>query len=131
MNQTALKEYQDIGVNSGVMDANPHHLIAMLLSGCADRIASARGAIQRGEITRKGELISSAIAIVDNLRASLDHDKGGEVSDNLAALYDYIERGLVEANLRSDASRLEELGALLGEIKAGWESIPAEARRRV
>lgn len=129
MNQSALNEYNDIGVNSGVTDANPHHLIAMLLTGCADRVASARGAILRGEVGRRGELISSAIAIVDNLRASLDHDKGGEVSGNLAALYDYIERGLVEANLGGDASRLEEIGGLLSEIKAGWDSIPLDTRR--
>ena len=129
MNQSALKEYKDVGVNSGVTDANPHQLIAMLLTGCADRVASARGAILRGEVGRKGELISSAIAIIDSLRASLDRENGGEVASNLGALYDYIEKSLVEANISGDAAQLEEVGTLLAEIKAGWGSIPADQRR--
>ncbi|MDX1732801.1 MAG: flagellar export chaperone FliS [Halioglobus sp.] len=128
MNPSALKQYQDIGVNSGLTDANSHQLIAMLLAGAADRVASARGAIQRGEVAARGELISKAISIIDNLRASLDHERGGEVAGNLAALYDYMEQGLVEANLSGDPARLEEIGALLGEIKAGWDAIPADKR---
>lgn len=129
MNQAALKEYQAIGVQSGVTDANPHRLIGMLLAGALDRVASAKGAIARGEIPRKGELLSAVIAIVDSLRASLDHERGGEISGNLAALYDYIEQLLVQANLDSDVTQLDEVSFLLTEIKQGWESIPVDARQ--
>lgn len=128
MNQTALQQYQAIGVQSGVTDASPHQLISMLISGAADRIAAARGAMERGETARKGELISKAISIVDGLRASLDRDNGGEIAANLGALYDYIEQGLVEANLRSDVARLDEAARLLGEVREAWNSIPAEQR---
>ena len=128
MNQAALKQYQAIGVQSGVTDANSHQLICMLLTGALDRVASAKGAIARGEIRSKGELLSAAIAIVDGLRASLDHDRGGEISANLASLYDYIEQTVVQANLASDVTQLDEVSVLLTEIKQGWESIPADAR---
>ena len=62
MNDVALKQYQSVGVESGVLGASPHQLIAMLLTGALDRIASARGAIERGETARKGEMLSGAIA---------------------------------------------------------------------
>ncbi|GAB5453016.1 MAG: flagellar export chaperone FliS [Halioglobus sp.] len=129
MNQSALSQYRDIGVNSGVTDANPHHLRALLLAGAADRVASARGAIERGQIGRRGELISETIAIVDSLRASLDHEKGGEVAANLASLYDYMEQRLVEANMNGDVAHLQEVGALLAQIRTAWESIPADTRQ--
>lgn len=129
MNQTALQQYQNVGVNSGVTDADPHQLISMLLTGAADRVAAARGALLREEVGRKGELISGAIAIIDSLRASLDHEKGGEIAENLRALYDYMEQGLVEANLGADVTRLEEISALLAEVKAGWDAIPTNQRR--
>lgn len=129
MNEAALKQYQSVGVQGSVLDASPHQLISMLLGGVLDRVASARGAIERDEISRKGELLSSAIAIVDNLRATLDHERGGEISSNLAALYDYIEQTLVQANMTSDAEKLLEVSALLGEIKSGWDAIPEEAKR--
>lgn len=125
MNEAALKQYHSVGVQSGVQGANPHQLIAMLLAGAIDRIAAARGAIERRETGRKGELISRAIEIVDNLRASLDHERGGEISANLASLYDYIEQLLVRANLESDGAKLAEAGTLLQEIKGGWDAIPA------
>ena len=129
MNQTALQQYQNVGVNSGVTDADPHQLISMLLTGAADRVAAARGALLREEVGRKGELISGAIAIIDSLRASLDHEQGGEIAANLRALYDYMEQGLVEANLGADATRLAEISALLAELKAGWDAIPTDQRR--
>lgn len=129
MNQTALNIYKSVDVQSGITDATPHQLVAMLLSGALDRVASAKGAIFRGETSRKGELVSSAIAIIDNLRASLDHSSGGEISTNLASLYDYMEQRLVQANLASDATQLDEVSLLLAEIKQGWESIPGAARQ--
>ena len=128
MNQAALQQYQSISVQGCMTDASPHQIIVMQLDGALDRVAAARGAITRNEIGRKGELLSSAIAIVDSLRASLDHERGGEISANLASLYDYIERRLVEINMTSDISLLREVGSLLTEIKIGWASIPAELR---
>ena len=129
MNQAALSLYKTIGVQGGITDASPHQLITMLLSGALDRVASAKGCITRGEVGRKGELLSSAIAIIDSLRATLDHQKGGEISANLAALYDYIEQQLIKANMASDTVPLDEVSSLLMEVRAGWESIPTDARR--
>tara|TARA_R110000823_G_scaffold47903_13_gene121868 strand:+ start:313 stop:708 length:396 start_codon:yes stop_codon:yes gene_type:complete len=129
MNQTALQQYRTIGVQSGVADASSHQLIAMLIAGAADRLAAARGAMQRGETARKGELISSAISIIDSLRASLDVERGGEIAGNLAALYDYMEQGLVEANLASDVARLDEVATLLAEVRTAWNSIPGDMRQ--
>ncbi len=130
MNQMmALDQYKAVGVQSGMTDATPHQMITMLLDGAVDRIASAKGAIDRNEIARKGELLGSAIAIIDGMRASLDYEDGGEIAANLGSLYDYMERRLVEANTESDKEMLDEVSALLKEIKAGWESIPADVRK--
>jgi len=128
MNESALKQYQAVGVQTGVQNATPHQLISMLLEGAIDRVSAARGAIERSEVARKGELISRAIEIVDNLRASLDHEKGGQLSSNLASLYDYMEQRLVEANLGSDVEKLSEVAALLTEIQTAWDEIPLDQR---
>jgi flagellar protein FliS len=131
MNQAALSQYRSVGVQGGITDANPHQLISMLLGGALDRIAAAKGAMQRGDIGRRGELLSSAIAIVDGLRASLDHSSGGEIAGNLASLYDYMEQRLVEANVSGEAQLLDEVSALLTDIRAGWEGIPDEYKAKV
>ena len=118
-----------MALQSGMVDATPHRMITMLLDGALDRVAAARGAIDRQEIARKGELLGSAIAILDSMRASLDYDQGGEIAANLGMLYDYIEGRLVEANSSSDVSLLDEASSLLREIKAGWASIPEDVRK--
>jgi len=129
MNHAAMNQYKSVGVQSGMVDATPHRMITMLLDGALDRVAAARGAIDRQEIARKGELLGSAIAILDSIRASLDYEQGGEIAANLGMLYDYIEGRLVEANSTSDVALLDEASSLLREIKAGWGSIPEEVRK--
>ena len=129
MNQlAALNEYRSVGLHTGMIDASSHQMIEMLLQGILDRVSSAKGALGRGEISRQGENISAAIAIVDSLRASLDNERGGEIAMNLGALYDYLEMRLAEANLSSDFAILDEVNMLTSEILAAWESIPQELR---
>ena len=128
MNHAAMNQYKSVGVQSGIIDATPHQMITMLFDGALDRVASARGAIEREEIARKGELLGSVIAIVDSMRASLDYNKGGEIAANLGMLYDYIEGRLVEANTSSDLTLLDEVSSLLREIKVGWSSMPNSVR---
>jgi flagellar protein FliS len=132
MNQSssALKQYQQMGAHSGVMDATPHRLIQMLLDGALTRILSAKGALKQNNIAKKGEQIGSAISIIEGLRASLDFTKGGAISENLDALYEYINRILLQANIKNDSSLLDEAGKLLSEIKMGWDAIDPNAAIR-
>lgn len=125
----ALSAYSKVGVQSGVTDASPHQLISMLIVGAQDRIAEARGAMERQDVARQGELLGKAISIIDNLRASLDHGKGGDVAGTLSDLYDYMQRRLVEANASSDPALLTEVQGLLATVREGWEGIPADLRR--
>jgi flagellar protein FliS len=124
----ALKQYQSVGVSSGVEGATPHRLVQMLMEGALDRIATARGALLRGDLAEKGRHIGWAINVVGGLRASLDLERGGEIAANLDSLYDYVTRRLSEGNIQNDPAALEEVQSLLGEIKAGWDAIPPVLR---
>ena len=129
-NAAALKQYQQTSVHSGVMDASPHRLIQMLLDGALARILSAKGSIRQNNIVKKGEQIGSAISIVEGLKASLDFNQSGDISNNLDALYEYITRLLLQANIKNDADLLDEAGKLLSEIKMGWDAIDPNAAQR-
>jgi len=124
---TALKQYQQMGAHSGVMDASPHRLIQMLLEGALSRILSAKASIKQKNIAKKGEQIGSAISIIGGLKASLDFDQGGEISQNLDALYEYISHILLQANMNNDAALLDEAGKLLSQVKMGWDAIDPNA----
>ena len=71
--------------------------------------------------------ISRAIEIVANgLRASLDPKAGGEIAQQLDALYDYVVHRLLWANLKNDSAALDECLHLLGEIHSAWKQISHE-----
>lgn len=119
--------YAKVGVETGVMAANPHKLILMLFDGALVSIATATGAMKAGQIAEKGQAVSKAIDIVANgLKASLDFETGGELAPRLAALYDYICDRLLFANLRNDPAALSEAASLLRELKGAWEEIAGD-----
>ncbi|MEQ8408498.1 MAG: flagellar export chaperone FliS [Gammaproteobacteria bacterium] len=127
-NQTGLSQYQSIGVETKVGASSPHSLVAMLLDGLLEKLARAAGAVERNDVSAKGNNLSSGIRIIDGLRASIDFDQGGDIAANLAAMYDYMERRLVEANAKSDLAIISEVISLVNQIKAGWDAIPVDMR---
>jgi flagellar protein FliS len=126
VNKKALDGYGRGAVESEVDYASPHRIIQMLLDGALAKLATAKGCIERGDVAEKGKQITWGMNIVNGLRSSLDIEKGGEIAANLDALYEYMVKRLLEANLHSDPEILDEVTALLSEIKAGWDEIPAE-----
>ncbi|MGR9117662.1 MAG: flagellar export chaperone FliS [Gammaproteobacteria bacterium] len=124
----AMNQYKQVGTQVGVDSADPHQLIVMLFDGALERIAIARGAIERKDIEEKGQKIGRVIAIIDGLRASLDKERGGELAENLDNLYDYMQRRLLEANLNNDLNILSEVADLLKEVRSAWVAIPYEMR---
>jgi len=122
-NNSALNSYSDYGYNSEIEYADPHRLIQMLFEGALKRIAFAKGAMQRHEIEEKGKFIGQTIEIMGGLRASLDKDKGGDIATNLDALYEYIGRQLLSANLDNNEAILDEVSGLLVDVKMAWDAI--------
>ncbi|OHC29250.1 MAG: flagellar export chaperone FliS [Pseudomonadales bacterium RIFCSPLOWO2_12_59_9] len=120
---TAMRQYQSVNTQAQAIDATPHRLIQMLMEGGLSRVAQARGAMERGQVGMKGELISKAIGIVGGLREGLDLDQGGEIAANLDRLYEYMIVRLLAANLHNDLAPLEEVAGLLRNVKAGWDAI--------
>lgn len=130
---SGVAAYQSISTHGGVSGADPHRLVLMLMDGALDRMAVARGCIerkQRGDVARKAELLSQCLRIVAELRGSLNLKDGGELANNLNDLYDYMSRRLLMANAENNVSYLTEVMSLLGEIRSAWIAIGPEVRGR-
>jgi len=100
----------------------------MLMAGALEKIAIAKGHMERQEIAQKGGHISWAISIIDGLRASLNLEAGGEIAQNLDDLYDYMTRRLARANVENNMDLLDEVASLLRTIKGAWDEIPDDIR---
>ncbi len=123
MTNPALNEYRKVHASGNLTDASPHRVVQMMLQTALDRLAEAKGHIDRGEPAAKSEAIGKALAIVEALQLSLDLESGGEVARNLNNLYEYMNRTLLQANAGGDGDLIDEVVNLLGEIKSGWDGI--------
>lgn len=116
--------YAKVGMETGVAAADPHSLVVMLFEGAMVAVSSAIQHMQAGDIEKKGAAISKAIMIIDaGLRASLNKEAGGGLALNLDALYEYMSRRLLIANLKNQVQVLEEVHQLLKGLKSAWETI--------
>ena len=118
-----LAAYRSIATHGGVAAADPHRLVLMLIDGALERLAIARGCLernQRGDLARKAQALTQCMHIVGELRGSLNLEKGGELAHNLGDLYEYMLRQLLRANAENKVSYLTEVTSLLGEIRGAW-----------
>ena len=128
-----LAAYQSVSTHGEVAGADPHRLVLMLMDGAAERLAIARGCVernQRGDLARKAQLLSQCMTIIGELRGSLNLDKGGPLAHNLSDLYDYMLRQLLRANAENSVACIGEVMGLLGEIRGAWIAIGPEVRAR-
>jgi flagellar protein FliS len=125
--------YSRVGVETGINDASPHKLVAMLFDGYFESLTLAKAALAAGQTERKGREIGRAARIVEEgLKASLNLDAGGALAADLADLYAYVCVRLTHANLKNDAAALDECRHLIQPLHDAWKSIApqaADARR--
>jgi len=127
-NRAGVNAYAQVGLESAVLSASPYQLVVMLFAGAGSALKKAEILMDQGDIPGKGQAISKAINIISNgLRAGLDHSVNSELTGNLDSLYDYMERRLLEANLRNDKNALTEVQGLLEGIADAWNQINPSA----
>jgi len=116
--------YRQVGVETSISSASPHQLVKLLIDGYFEALTDARGAIRNNDKIAKAQALSRAVRIVDEgLKASLDLNAGGELAQNLHALYSYMCLRLTQANLNSDEAALDECQSLMEPIRDAWTSI--------
>lgn len=118
--------YKKIGIETGIDRASPHDLVSMLFDGLLLALASARGALERGDIKAKCLQIGVAVRILDEgLKSALNLQEGGALAANLQALYGYCVVRLTQANARNDAAALREVVRLIEPLASSWKQIGA------
>lgn len=128
MSRLSIKTYKQNSVSGSA--ENPHQLVSAIFRQILGNIAAAKGAITQNDIEQRNTLINKATSLIAVLEDSLDFEKGGELSNNLASLYEYCSILLFKANIENDESKLEEVIQILLPIKSAWDQIPSEERNK-
>ncbi|WP_297203730.1 flagellar export chaperone FliS [uncultured Pluralibacter sp.] len=120
----STQAYARVGIESAVMSASQPQLVTMLFDGALSALVRARLYMQEGNIAGKGQSLSKAIDIIDSgLRVSLDEESDDALTQNLIALYAYMVRRMLHANLHNDVAAVEEVETLLRNIADAWKDV--------
>lgn len=116
--------YRRINVETSMHTIDQYQIVSLLFDGMLQALAAARGALARGDVPGKCEAIARALRILEEgLSTGLDRVDGGELAENLAALYDYCTRRLILANAQNDDAILQEIQRLIETIAQGWKGM--------
>lgn len=121
------KAYSQYKENS-VFTAKPEDLTLMLFNGLVKFIMRAQKAIDDRDIEKAYNSIIRAQDIIHEFQATLD--KKYEISQNLMLLYDYLDRRLVDANIKKEREILEEVLGFAREFRDTWAQAVKLARQQ-
>ena len=124
--QRKVSAYQSVAVHGSVAAADPHRLVLLLLEGALSRITLARACNERAERQDRNRHLERAVAIVGELRASLDLTQG-PLARNLDDLYDFVMRQLLLGQLTNDPRGISGAASVLQEIRLAWAALAPEA----
>lgn len=106
-----------------VETASQGKLIVMLFNGAIQRAEEAKRQLARGKIEGVHNNLVRAQEIVAELRGALNMQAGGEIAANLDRVYEYCQHLLITANLRKDATPIDECVEALTSMRDTWQEL--------
>lgn len=106
---------------NSVTTASPGELTLMLYNGCLKFLGKAKVAIEEKDIQQRNYYIQRAQAIIAELMSTLNMDI--EISKQMLPLYEYMNRRLIEANIKNDIAIIEEVEGLVTEFRDTWKEV--------
>lgn len=113
--------YSENYLKNQIESATREQLLIMFYDGAIRFVTRAKKAIKENNIEQRNYCISKASAIIAELSVTLDHEIGGKIAADLEALYDFMGRELIKANIHNNLDSLETVMKLLTELRKVWK----------
>lgn len=110
-----------------IMTATPESLTLMLYNGCLRFMTEGREALMNKDYEQANTSLQKAQNIISEFRITLKMEY--DIAKQLLPLYNYVYDRLVEANLKSDVTRIDEARDIITELRDAWAQAMKKARQ--
>jgi flagellar protein FliS len=117
VNGQQFSVYQSVATTT----ADPARLVVLLFDGAITFLRQAEENLERGDVATFAARVARAQAIIAELTDSLDRGGAGDIGTNLVRLYDFMASHLTRGLISRDGGPVQEVIALLRELREGFE----------
>lgn len=107
-------------LENDVLTRSPEWLVTLIYETLLTNLRRAGVQIENGDYEGKAESLGRAGALVNELIATLDREKGGEIADRLSALYAYFALEIMNVGRSLDGGSLGRLIVMIEELHDAW-----------
>jgi flagellar protein FliS len=116
-----IQSYRKINVTT----SNPLQLILMCYEGAINNLRSAKEKYLADDFEGKGKAIKKFMEIIAELQCALDFENGGEVARNLDAVYSFMTRTILQADMEKDLETIDIVINMLNDLLSSWKALSA------
>lgn len=117
----SMKNPYAVYEQNAVTTASPGELTLMLYNGCIKFLNQAKSAMEEKNYEMKNKYIQKAQSIISELMVTLNMDI--PVAKHMMQMYDYMNRRLIEANIKNSIEILEEVESFVIEFRDTWKEV--------
>jgi len=116
---TGYQKYRGIQVEG----ASPLELVLLTYDVLIKSLRLAKLAGEEKNLVAEADQLSRALEALIELSTSLNMEEGGAIAANLANLYAYMSRRLLEASTGDIGVAIDEVISLAGSLREGWQGL--------
>lgn len=109
--------------NNQILTASPKRLIELLYEGAIKNIKLAELALDTVDFESVNRYSTKAQSIILELKNALNPKAGGEITEQLNQIYDFMFERLVSANIEKQPEKFELVRKMLEELKTTWNEL--------
>jgi len=119
----AAQNIANVYKKNQITTASPKKLVILLYEGAIKALRLAELGLEENKLDLVNKNLIKAQDIITELQTTLDMDAGGEIAEQLAALYDYFLNELYQANIKKDNKNIVYVREKMTELLESWEEI--------
>lgn len=116
-------------LRDAVLTATPEQLQLMLYDGAIRKAMLARDAIERSDFETSFDQLTKAQHIINEMQMGLNYEVNAELCRSVAAIYNFIYRKLVDANIQRDVNAIDDALRVLRIERETWQILVDKVNR--